>query len=148
MSRNPDRNFPDLEQGIKVTRPVKVKNPLLENEWQEVEQLITLPDDQFRLIELFDSTGPEYQNQFRVEVGEWGTEQYIIYFDLVSGDEQVIKKGDYIYFNYKTGYLVPFDESRTDIKKLIIKNIPRQTGLTAGLTGVDCGMLEVLAIAS
>lgn len=139
--RNPNRIFVDREKGIKVTRPIKIPNPLLLNGWLEQETEITLNDDQYRFIEHFDPTGSEYEQQWKTEFGEWGTEFYIIYFDSFSGDQMKIQKGDYVYFNYLTYEKLPFNESMPDIKKLVIKNIPRFDGL-----GV--GMIEAFAVAS
>jgi hypothetical protein len=145
--RNPDRNFDDQETGIAVKREVETVHPMLTD--QKNKTLVSLVlEGTTRFIEPYELSTEELK-QFRELYGKWGTESWIVYFDLVAGDQNIIKQCDYIYFNRSKLYQnTAYDPLIKDTVRLVIKNIPIYAGLNQGLSGVDCGMLECICYAS
>ncbi len=123
-------------------RVVKNQKQFLQSDTEKELVEIPLPDDQFRFIEAFESINSAFKEQIAEEFGTWGTEMYIIYFDLGAGDKKVIQKGDYVYFN-RSQFMArrPYEpRDLEDTVRLEIKDIPRHAGL-------EVGMLEVIGIA-
>lgn len=150
MARNPDYNFSDSQTGILLEEEIEITHPTLVDQALTTWNTILLPDNQIRFIEQFDPSGSEYSKQYRQEFGEWGTEIYIIYFDLVAGDQYLIKKGQRVSFNQLSMFentLYNPNSIYQDNIKCIIKSLSKYAGLNKGSNGVDCGCLEAFCIA-